>query len=662
MSGLDPLAALSAAVAGAQSGVDIAALDLGVDIQLLQTQIAIGDILEATVLPPQDGSDYVSLAGHTVPAQLPPGINPGQSIALQVTGFTPTALLVRNLGIATPETPIVVPELPAQDPATPQAAILTTTVPAAPPPPVATPANPTAPVNAGLPAAAPPAPPAPTVPPASQAQPSAPAAPAPPPPGVVAPSPAVFAAAAVRQAATQRAAADASLEEPVQRFADDVEARIAVARASTLPPPAARGGPSPAAPPPPQQASPPPGTLAPASTLAQLNRTAVPPLVTQANASAVAAESTPPDPLAQDAPPQPPPSEPSGAAPRPLPATPEAAILARLRVPESPLTLAAARTVTTAAQALSTTYAKLDALLASVASDPRAATLRTLLDFAGTFDLRNARALPEQINAFVSNVVAGPESKLAQIVRAWSQATAAEAARVAEQNAPAASAPASGAPALPQTGARAQSPAIPAPAAAATNAQAQAAERTVALDHDVKTAILALIANPPRDASAQVVAALRDALGATTAVQLNVLNAQANDPSAITIPLPAFFFEGGRPAQLRINKDAPNGKGGMDADNFHIAFVLDTATLGTVAIDVQTVGRAVNVEVKTERGAAADRFKATLGDLRSRLEGLRYTVSAISADVAPTSRTKDAKPPQQVDAGASKTSNVDMRA
>ncbi|MGB6985746.1 MAG: flagellar hook-length control protein FliK, partial [Candidatus Aquilonibacter sp.] len=188
---------------------------------------------------------------------------------------------------------------------------------------------------------------------------------------------------------------------------------------------------------------------------------------------------------------------------------------------------------------------------------------------------------------------------------------------------------------------------------------AQAAERTAAMDYDVKAAILAMIASPGGNSPA-IAGALRDALTATTALQLNVLNAQVTDPRTISIPLPAYFYTGGEPVTMQISRDAPNSKNKMDADNFHIAFVLDTKSLGTVAIDLQTVGRAVSVDVKTQATPAADRFRATLGDLRSRLEQLRYNVAAIGAGVAPL--RGEPPPKSEPLAGAERKSFWDMRA
>jgi hypothetical protein len=614
MSGLNPLAAQSVAAAGAQSGVE-EALNLGVAIEILQSEIAIGDILEAQVLPPQNGSDFVSLAGHTVAAALPPGINPGETILLQVTGFTNSALIVRNLGVADPENPVpvVVPDLPPPAPDAPQTAVLVTRS---------------------------------EVPPSPPASPASPAAAS---PSSLAPPSSVFAAAAVRQASPASSQTAPSDESPAAGLraseTHDVEARIAVTRASGLPPPISA-----------RAAQPP--SMNPAS-VAQLNRSMVPPQISRSAATPPPAELS----AAETGQPESSAPVPNGPPPPQIvqaPPSAEQSLLARLRVPISALTLGAARGVAAAAQSVSSTYARLDEALAKLAPDPRVATLRPLLDFVGKLDIRNVRALPEQINAFVNHVVAGPESKLAQIVRAWSQAAAAEVQSEDAQTAEQAAAPQTTAPAPAPPQSAPAAAATAAPIAVVTNAQAQAAERAVALDYDVKTAILALIANPPQNAPPQVLAALRDALGATTSLQLNVLAAQNNDPTAITIPLPAYFREGGAPAQLRISKDAPGGGKALDGGNFRIAFILDTASLGTVAIDLQAVGREVKVDVKTERATAAQRFSSTLGDLRGRLELLHYKVASIAAGIAPS--PGKAEPEAAAAPPNSGSSNVDMRA
>ncbi len=605
MSGLDPLAALAAqAVANAQAAIDEAILSLGADVTALQAQINVGDVIAATVLPPQGGTDLLSFLGQTVAAQIPPGINPGETLLLQVTGFTNSAVTVRNLGTIDPDNPIptVNVELTPPPAEGPQSAILTTQIvpPAAAPPPTVAAA--TTPAQPPPPSAATILPPVP-----GAATPSIVA-----PPASVAPPREVFVAASVRPnlAANARVLA-AQIDEAIA--SNDVEARIAANRASSPassftpvsgPPsqvPAARNAPSPPAG---ANAAPPPSRFPVA-----------PPLVRPAGAAA------PDAPLVQ-APVQ-------RAAP---PATPEAALLERLGVPLTAVTLAAARSIGTATQNVTATYARLESLLAKLAPED-AGVLRSMLAFAGRFDLRNTRALPEQIATFVADVLDGAEAKIVQAVRAWNQLTLAASPEEAPETSPPV-------PGQPQAATPGAAPAALAPVGAeltpnVVGAAALAAERVAAMDYDVKSAILAMIASSGSSPSPQLAGALRDALTATTALQLNVLAAQNNDPRTINIPLPAYFYEGGEPVHLQISRDAPQRKNALDADNFHIAFILDTKSLGTVAIDLQTVGRAVSVDVKTQANVAADRFRSTLGDLRSRLEGLHYRIAAIGAGVAP---------------------------
>ena len=626
MSGLDPLAALAAqAVANAQAAMDAAVLSLGVDVAVLQAQVNVGEVIAATVLPPQGGTDLLSFLGQTVVAQIPPGINPGETMLLQVTGFTNSAVIVKNLGTLDPQNPIptVNVEIPPTAPGAPQSAILTTTIPVNVPP-----ANPSTPP-----------------PPAS----TTPSSPAPPNPTNVAPPREVFVAASVQNAAVEPleqtiVQAVTQIEDDVAAAGSEVEARLALNRASApAPPPASPSGPP--APPAASTAATPPARPAPQSF------PVAPPIVRAAGTSAPPAQT----PAAQ-------------LQAVPAKASPDVALLARLRVPVTPVTLAAARTVTTATQTVSSTYERLESALAKLAPDESGA-LRSTLAFVARFDLRNVRALPEQIATFVSDVLDGAEAKIVQAVSAWNElqetpvpatSTPVNDQAPATQQAPAGQQPSPGAqqaPALQQA-----PPAQAAPASAAAVAvAAQAAERTAAMDYDVKSAILAMIASPGGSDSPAIAGALRDALTATTALQLNVLNAQASDPRAITIPLPAYFHEGGGPVTMRISRDAPNGKNAMDGDNFHIAFILDTKTLGTVAIDLQTVGRAVSVDVKTQASTAADRFRATLGELRSRLEQMHYQVAAIGAGVAPPAGEQQV-PKSEPLAPAERKSFWDMRA
>jgi hypothetical protein len=488
-------------------------------------------------------------------------------LLLQVTAFTNTAVIVKNLGVLDPQNPIPVVDvqLPPAEPGAPQSAVLTTQLPGTPSPPSA---------QAQTPAAIPPTSPG------------------------VAPSRAVFIEAVVRAApqATPRldGAPPRTPVSAVQTPApldSDVEARIALSRATTIAPGLRQ--------------TPLPGRLPSA-----------PPILDSPGARAAALQGAPlpqARALAQAAPPAvaPPAAD--------VPDTPEGALLARLRVPITPETLAAARSIQNATATLTGAYEKLDALLARLPSAQLPSALRSALGFIARMDLRNTGALAEQISSFVNDVVDGAEAKIADMVEQWISLAPPDA-----DEAPSA-------PPLP--GAPANASTAPTPAQVTTVA-AQAAERNVALQFDPKIAMQQMLAAQPSTAASPLVSALREALGAATAVQLGTLAANAKDPSTITLSLPAYFYEGGAPAQLRISRDTSNAKTKMDADNFHIAFVLDTKSMGTVAIDVQTVGRAVSVDVKTQAANAADRFRASFGDLRSRLEKLRYRVANIGAGVA----------------------------
>jgi hypothetical protein len=205
----------------------------------------------------------------------------------------------------------------------------------------------------------------------------------------------------------------------------------------------------------------------------------------------------------------------------------------------------------------------------------------------------------------------------------------------------------------------------PAAPAVDPSVAARVAERAVALQYDAKAVVSAMLEAPPRGATPELVAALNDTLTAITAMQINVLNAQNVNPNTIAIPLPVFFREQGAPVQMHVSKDAQSG-GKLDADNFSIAFILDTKSLGTVAIDVQTAGRTVSVSVKTEAAPAASRFRSTLDDLRGRLSQLRYNVANMTAGVAPHRAEPGvqtpAKPATETAPEARTSSVLDMRA
>jgi len=99
--------------------------------------------------------------------------------------------------------------------------------------------------------------------------------------------------------------------------------------------------------------------------------------------------------------------------------------------------------------------------------------------------------------------------------------------------------------------------------------------------------------------------------------------------------LPMWTGSGYAQARIAIDRDAPEaGNRGLDGDNFHIAFVLDTKHLGTVTVDLQTVGRAFSLAVKTESEGTAKRFAGALDRLTDRLQTLRYRVNSAEAVVA----------------------------
>jgi len=82
----------------------------------------------------------------------------------------------------------------------------------------------------------------------------------------------------------------------------------------------------------------------------------------------------------------------------------------------------------------------------------------------------------------------------------------------------------------------------------------------------------------------------------------------------------------------------------LDGDNFHIAFVLDTKHLGTVAIDLRTVGRAYSLSVKTETLRSAQRFGDELSRLTDRLSSLRYQSKSVEAVVAANATAAASEP------------------
>ncbi|MHB8179102.1 MAG: flagellar hook-length control protein FliK [Vulcanimicrobiaceae bacterium] len=659
MSASDPGSGLAAqAVAAAQNAIADATLQLGT-AAILRADLQVGQVLDALVLPPQGGSDRVQILGQTVVAQLPPGIDPGQTLALQITGFSGNRILVHNLGpteVANP--PLPPSELPSSGP---RAALLTTPAPPSPTPPAswAPVTSPIAPSREVFVAASvrPPiagAPPPVGTPSASAGTPSASASPSPA-AGGSAPSSPPGAAAAPSPAVAVPASGALSIETSA------VEARIAAARllggdllqgplpsdAASLPEASSAGsGAAPSGIATPTPATPTAGAAP--SPAAQM------PIGTTPLSAELIQNAQAPDPAVI-----------LGSAQR---------LLAQLGIPATPTTLAAARIVSDAAAAVPRALASLESALAQVPAEaPYAApaqALRALIGFIAQLDPGNAHAFPEQIAAYVENVLSGSEPKLAALLQALRDGVSAppvtQRGAPAQQSAQAATSEAGArSPSTPQAPGLPATPAgLPNAAAASTPAmlaaQAHAVERNVAMQYDPKSLLLSMLRSPALAASPILARAVNDAVVALTAAQLGSLAAQNNDPSAITLALPVFFHPEGRPTQIRISREAPRRGTRLDAENFHVAFVLDTARMGTVGVELRSTGRAVSVEVRTERPSFADRFRAALPQLRSRFEEMRYRVAAMSAGVLRT--PESAQPQPEAPPSAESSTHLDVQA
>ena len=156
---------------------------------------------------------------------------------------------------------------------------------------------------------------------------------------------------------------------------------------------------------------------------------------------------------------------------------------------------------------------------------------------------------------------------------------------------------------------------------------------------DLKTQLLAIINSPPVTANeaSDLIPAASTALTALTAVQMNAAQSMNATPQQMQFTLPMWLGNGYAQARIAIDRDAPQPEGGkrnLDGDNFHIAFILDTKHLGTVSVDLQTVGRAFSLAVKTENEGTAKRFADSLTRLTSRLETMRYRINSAEATVA----------------------------
>ncbi len=249
----------------------------------------------------------------------------------------------------------------------------------------------------------------------------------------------------------------------------------------------------------------------------------------------------------------------------------------------TPTNVAAAQLAINTPQRLPAALATLESALPE-SNDPRVATLRTLAAFVTRIEPSSPQ-LAAQISAYVDNVVTGNEPKLVQLLNA----------QLAAEQEPAAP-PATGAPAENAQGssqAAALPPIVQQPTLPVV-ALAQAAERGAALSADLKTQLLAVINAPPAGSEeGALVPAASSALSAITAVQMNAAQAMSANPQTMAFTLPMWLGNGYSQAHIAIDRDAPEpGNRSLDGDNFHIAFVLDTKNLGTVTVDLQTVGRA----------------------------------------------------------------------
>jgi hypothetical protein len=300
------------------------------------------------------------------------------------------------------------------------------------------------------------------------------------------------------------------------------------------------------------------------------------------------------------------------------------ALLRALKLPVTPSTTAAATLALQRPDRLPAALAALEAALPAASDDAHVATLRTLLAFVGRIDPRSP-ALAAQIAAYVEHVVDGTEPKLATLLAAT---------REAARTAPAQQPPSGG-----QGAAAPQPPPSQPPLPAAV-----VAERSAALSADLKQNLLAVAADPATPAA--LAPSLAGALTALTAVQVHAAQTLAAHPDGLSFFIPLATQHGPANAQITVKRDAPQGRGArLDGENFRIAFVLDTAHYGTVAIDHVTVGREVTVDVRTEAAPAMRAFRDALGTLTARLESLRYRVTSAAASLGTTSTVAVDAPP-----------------
>jgi hypothetical protein len=635
---IDPLAA---GVADLAALIDAELGSLAADAQALRALLVVDAVVTARVLPSNGLTDLLEIAGRRVAASLPPTVRPGDALQVRVTGFDGERILLQ---IVATGAQAAVETGPAIVPLSPDPGLF---APAPPPP-----AGSSSPQSAAPPPSSPPA--------ATAAAPSVVTTAPPTPPGLGGSLGAVVSRASVAAPSGEPIAqrSDVSLRTVVAAGEPtSIEARLVAARATTAPgsaAPAALTAPAvpahfiaPAPPPIPAQRFVAPPQIAPKiapnqnqnAALAESVGRRIPAGPSAAPAAAAASSSF---------------AGKTGLAAYAEPV----ALLRALRLSVTPSNVASATLALARPDRLLNALATLERALPRAAVEPHVATLRTLIAFVGRIDPRSP-ALAAQIAAYVEHVVDGAEPKLATLLAA---------ARASETPAPPGGAPnatANAAGANAATGTAQPRPGVtpdglPAspsaahatrqPAVSATNVDsartsahesrppipaAIVAERSAALGADLKQTMLALASDP---ATPETLApALAGAISALTAVQVSAAQTFAANPNGIAFTIPLATEHGPASARISVSRDAPKRGAKLDGENFRIAFVLDTAHFGTVAIDLVTVGRDVTVDVRAESAPAMRAFRDALGRLTERLESLRYRVASAGASVGITS-------------------------
>jgi hypothetical protein len=613
MSGVDPLAAFVAGGGDLAALIDNELAQLAADAKALGALLVEGIVVNARVLPSNGLTDLLEIAGRRVAASLPPTVRPGDVLQVKVTGFDGGRILLQL--VATGADATVEPGLPNVPLGPERAAFVAASIrPAAP---NAVPAAPNPPSGGSVPGGT-------AARTASAQAPTAGAAPvdelpplAVPPtrPGVTADFTSAVSRANVApsQAGAGRAAAqpDASSAPAGPAVApatgpssatprgsvvapgepSSIEARVAASRATTF-----------------QPGAPLAASDEPAPALRPAQPFVAPPQIGSKGA-----------PLPHAAPPA---ARATGLAAYTQPVT----LLRALKLPVTPSTVAAAALALQRPDRVPAALAALEAALPAASNDAHVATLRTLLAFVGRIDPRSP-ALAAQIAAYVDHVVDGAEPKLATLLAASREAGGGAGA---PQQAP----DDARAPSTSQSS-QSQQPSLPA---------AVVAERSAALSADLKQTLLAVAADATTPAS--LAPSLAGALTALTAVQVHAAQSLAAHPEGLAFTIPLTTQHGPASAQITVQRDAPQGRGApLDGENFRVAFVLDTAHYGTVAIDLVTVGRDVTVDVRTESAPAMRAFRDALGTLTARLESLRYRVASAGASVGTTSLVTVEAPP-----------------